>query len=725
MIYVKIPLQELCKRLSVRDLIKIAKTYDICVNKNKQSRYEMAEKIAEYATLHKVLIGSIFKPIADQPVREKVRKHRLQKRKCDSTFDVEANKRACKKWRSSQSFPPKPPSADKTKKIIQRFVQDSKFEAIHEKGCAVCGCLSTAKDMILLANCHLDLSMLVRPHVTKEEHRLDNSIIPNQQGPVLAPDCDSVCAHCFNVLSRHRMPRNALANGLWLGEVPPELQGLSWMEQKLIAKINVSRAIVRVKESKLMQMKTNVVCRASPTKHIHKVLPPKISEFEDVMAIIFLGPNPPTPKKYQRTPLLVRRAKVATALEWLKLNHADYSDLTISYENLNEYPEDTPPVVVDYHMVEHDDINDPESTAVNTTDNEDSTSEGESTMIVHGLVGDELTELWDKDDQQTIRFKAMKHLRESGKVMAIKLSDELESLWHNPQLYPSMFPWLFPYGYGGLGNDRIKLNLSDAVRKKNWLQYYDKRFQHDKIFALVAFNHQQIKKSSDGGYFLTLKKNFPTVIDRLTNISMSTLNSLIERTEKGRVTPETDSEKECFRLLGDIEYVASNVDGSVSNRRRMRSEIQSLTCYLGAPSWFITFAPADVKHPIALYYASDNLTYYPSFLEKNERTRLIANNPVAGAKFFKFMVDMFIKHVLGYAHERNGFYGKTSGYYGTVEQQGRLTLHMHMLIWLKHSLTPQQIRDNILDPNSDFQTKWLNTWSLYIRENLSTQVWKI
>ena len=25
-----------------------------------------------------------------------------------------------------------------------------------------------------------------------------------------------------------------------------------------------------------------------------------------------------------------------------------------------------------------------------------------------------------------------------------------------------------------------------------------------------------------------------------------------------------------------------------------------------------------------------------------------------------------------------GLYGKTEGYYGTVEQQGRLTLHLHL-----------------------------------------------
>lgn len=73
--------------------------------------------------------------------------------------------------------------------------------------------------------------------------------------------------------------------------------------------------------------------------------------------------------------------------------------------------------------------------------------------------------------------------------------------------------------------------------------------------------------------------------------------------------------------------------------------------------------------------------------------------------FFKLMSELFIKHVLGVDSDHDGIYGKTSGYYGTVEQQGRLTLHMHMLVWIQNSLTPQEIRERILDPASDFQKK--------------------
>ena len=55
------------------------------------------------------------------------------------------------------------------------------------------------------------------------------------------------------------------------------------------------------------------------------------------------------------------------------------------------------------------------------------------------------------------------------------------------------------------------------------------------------------------------------------------------------------------------------------------------------------------------------------------------------------MIKAFIKHVLGVDADHPGLYGDTSSYYGIVEQQGRLTLHLHMLLWIRGALTPQEI----------------------------------
>ena len=68
------------------------------------------------------------------------------------------------------------------------------------------------------------------------------------------------------------------------------------------------------------------------------------------------------------------------------------------------------------------------------------------------------------------------------------------------------------------------------------------------------------------------------------------------------------------------------------------------------------------------------------------------------------MVEAFIKQVLGVNSDHLGLYGDTSAYYGTMEQQGRLTLHLHMLVWVAGGLTPQEIRDCVMDENSDFHT---------------------
>jgi Helitron helicase-like domain at N-terminus len=121
-----------------------------------------------------------------------------------------------------------------------------------------------------------------------------------------------------------------------------------------------------------------------------------------------------------------------------------------------------------------------------------------------------------------------------------------------------------------------------------------------------------------------------------------------------------------------------------------------------------TLSPVDIKHPICLYYADTKEKFNPELRSSDERFRLISRNPVAGARFFHFMVELFIKHVLGVGEKHPGIYGETSAYYGTVEQQGRLTLHLHLLLWIVSSLTPQEIRDRIMQPDSEFQSRLID-----------------
>ena len=118
--------------------------------------------------------------------------------------------------------------------------------------------------------------------------------------------------------------------------------------------------------SGMLKIKANVVSHSLPMLKVYAALPPPVEDLDEVLAFIYLGPNVPTEKEFKRTPMLVRRRKVAAALEWLKLNHVDYADLDISYDNLSKYPENQPPVVVNFTKTIAESNIDPEKAAVST-----------------------------------------------------------------------------------------------------------------------------------------------------------------------------------------------------------------------------------------------------------------------------------------------------------------------------------------------------------------------
>jgi len=334
--------------------------------------------------------------------------------------------------------------------------------------------------------------------------------------------CNKICTTCVNCLKKNKVPLLALANGIWLGEVPDELKNLTYAEQLLIGRVRHNRCIIRV-SSGMHKMKANAISFSNPMPKIYNVLPPPVGELDDVLAFIYTGPCKPTKSDFERTPLLVRRKKVAAALEWLKLNHCDYYDLEISQENLDSYPEDGIPVVVDYRQ--SDTNKNPESTSIYDTEKEDGAEEGQCPFVVHGVTGEEFS----TKSLKAIKAIALKHLTSEGKILAIGHSKDPESIYKNPQLFPQMMPWLFPYGLGGIGQVHHHNKLSPIAHKRHLLMYHDKRFQRDPHFSLIAFNHEQIKGATTAGYLMVDKSSFDDISDRLLNVNLEVLSDLAKR----------------------------------------------------------------------------------------------------------------------------------------------------------------------------------------------------
>ena len=65
---------------------------------------------------------------------------------------------------------------------------------------------------------------------------------------------------------------------------------------------------------------------------------------------------------------------------------------------------------------------------------------------------------------------------------------------------------------------------------------------------------------------------------------------------------------------------------------------------------------------------------------ENERYKLIVDNSVTSARYFDFIIKLFIKHILRCENNDCGIFEKTEAYYNTIEQQAHLTLHIHLLL---------------------------------------------
>jgi hypothetical protein len=694
MLHVAMPLHVLTQKLTHADIRDLCQVHNLTVPK--RIKFEILKKRLVSVVCNDHV--TIFVPLEEPMVKQAPIPSPLQSHHERGMLEGE-----------QVHFPPQPLSLDTKNQIIEDFCKELSPERIIEAGCAVCGGLTMQQSLLPMADFGTDFFLpLCRPGggVTKCE-RL-TSLDPHSEipGPVILPGCLGACSSCLGALRRGKCPRMSLANGGWLGEVPDCLKDLSFAEKLMVSRMYHNKFIVRVGCGQ-MKLKGNVILFTKPMQKVYAVLPPPKDELQEILAVVFFGPTQPTADDYRRIPLLVRHKAVIDALSWLKLNHSGYKDLSISLENLSQYGEDEPPVVVEWRW-SADGTMRPEGLSKHSQDTkeEEGVTEGKCPFIVHGLTSERLS---GKTTEQ-LKSLALNHMENNGFALGIGHAAEPESIFNNPDLYPLTFPWLFHMGLVGLKMIG-KCRVSESARIQHLLMYHDKRFQLDPVFVLMAFNHQQIKSSTLGGHLLSKHKSFPQVMERLEQIDTDVMKSLTERIKKdGFAHPENDEETQCYRLLNDLDFVGSKVSGSVTQKKYMRNEIWSMISYLGAPSWFITFSPIDVKHPLSIYYASTDEVFKPdlSLFSSDKAYSLICENPVAAARFFNFIVKAFIKHILGVDTDHDGIFGKTSGYYGTVEQQGRLTLHLHMLLWIIAALTPQEIRERLLAEDGNFQKELIS-----------------
>ena len=177
-------------------------------------------------------------------------------------------------------------------------------------------------------------------------------------------------------------------------------------------------------------MIANAVGFTQPVHKVYNVLPPPRDDIEEVLAILFTGPCKPVEADFKRTPLLVRHRAVLSALRWLKLNHSDYADLDISLVNLQQYPENEPPVTI-LHRVS-DGTTPVEAMSVHEIDDERGSSSGACPFVMHGLSSADISTMSYKARIAT----ALRYFSDGGGVLGVARDQHVRphpAAWAQPR----------------------------------------------------------------------------------------------------------------------------------------------------------------------------------------------------------------------------------------------------------------------------------------------------
>ena len=158
----------------------------------------------------------------------------------------------------------------------------------------------------------------------------------------------------------------------------------------------------------------------------------------------------------------------------------------------------------------------------------------------------------------------------------------------------------------------------------------------------------------------------------------------------------SESNSKLNKLLQHIKTIGGRVMGSAHSRMALRTQIHSLIYYEALPNLFVTINPADIHSPVALYFAGVKLDLdsiqYQQLMDAYKRAEIVASHPVATAKYFHVLITNILNTIIV-----DGVLGPIKAYFGTVESQGRSSLHLHLLIWLDHDMKPADMKEKIQD----------------------------
>ncbi|PPQ80410.1 hypothetical protein CVT26_004432 [Gymnopilus dilepis] len=521
------------------------------------------------------------------------------------------------------------------------------------------------------------------------------------------------------------MPKFALSNWLYYGkdelptDVAAEFAAASVFERTLIARARSNSICCKFNASdddsnnnRLSHLRKgirgNVMVAPLDAIRLYNVLPPNTDEHWDTMSTVIVGNKMPSKATITKLgPVLVRKSRVQKLLKFIIAHNPHYKEgdcLSYSQKNLDQiHDEEDEPTI-------------PKSVLVGQLQKEQAMEDANSDYTPRNndelIETDKMDELvmenvsYTDGDQSATAYQSMKILALerclSGKpFLTSGTGSSLVPDFNNPCILTWLFPHLDPWGIGGFYEPKRTVNISMKEQLEHLLKLDDRSFEEDTEFAFTFYNVLRKASVSRGVRFQVPKKEQNRIVEQLLTLDVKELNRFRDKVERdGRYKPVSEGERKIAALMKSITMTTRSLPGSNGYKTKMRDQIRAIINAKGSPTIFITINPSDVDHPLVRIFAGKDINLDDHLrgedMESWERKVFAAKHPAASAMFFDFMIKGFIKIILAHESCSAGLFGHCDAYYGTVEAQGKGTLHCHMLIWLRGHLHPQLLRERLM-----------------------------
>ena len=638
---------------------------------------------------------------------------------------------------------------DRKEIIIREWESEVSTEALKLFCCAVCAIGVTISESSLIHPNDEILTLLRNDDIPTTMQPVDYDFNLYKRAYLSTPGMEStttlgrlrICKDCRNAIVKGRMPKFALVNWLYSGyeslpkEVMNAFQASSIFERMLIARARFNSICCRfsTRENDLLSdgeigvrnilgnlrkgVRGNIIVSPLDTVKMNSVIPPGPSSIKDTMCTVFVGKQVPDKNTiHGYSPVLVRRSRVKLLIHFLLINNPHYKpdgSFQFSPDNLDALfaaeDEEAIPNSVYVGVIDTNDAL--EASISDYTDRNAATDTSHDDELLMENVG------YTDGDDTPANYRAMKagaleHCISGKPFLASGKGSTPIPDFHNPSILTWLFPHLDPWGIAGFHHPMRKIYISMEDQLSHMLKLYRSPAQQDPEFAFVFFNVMRKALVSRSMHFSVPLQMHRSLVSELLDIRPEVLEKLNKACQIDPLyKPIHDDELKAFKLLSSLGMAARHVPGSNGYKVAMRNEIRALINSLGAPVLFITLNPSDVDNPIVRLMVGEEIDLEDASrgedMSEWQRKVLAARNPAACALFFDLIITKFIRIVLQYGRDEIGAFGRCTAYYGTVEAQGKGTLHCHMLIWLDGHLSPQHLRDRMIS-SPEYKTKYIS-----------------